>query len=54
MSASRRGLLVDDLVPLIHRMEDLTAANDSLHLSQLITIEYGCFFFCASMSDSLL
>ena len=44
MSASRNGLLMDDLVPRMHMMDDRTAANDSLHLSQLITTGYG--FFC--------
>ena len=37
MSASRNGLLMDDLVPRMHMMDDRTAANDSLHISQLIT-----------------
>ena len=41
ISASRSGLLKDDLVPRMHMMDDRTAAKDSLHLSQLITTEYG-------------
>ena len=40
MSASRNDLLMDDLVPPMHMMYDRTAANDSLHLSQLITTGY--------------
>ncbi len=28
----------DDLVPRMYKIEDWTAAKDSLHLSQLITI----------------
>ena len=54
MSASRNGLLMDDLVPWMHMMDDRTAANDSLHLSQLITTGYGFCCFRASMSASLL
>ena len=54
MSASRNGLLEDDLVPRMHMMDDRTAANDSLHLSQLITSGYGFCCFRASMSASLL
>ena len=36
MSASRSGLLMNDLVPRMHMMDDRTTAKDSLHLSQLI------------------
>ena len=54
MSASRRGLLLDDLAPQMHMMDDLTAAKDSLHLSQLITTLYGFCPFQASISASLL
>ena len=54
MSASCRGRWLDDLVPRMHNTEDLTAANDSLHLSQLITTEYGLFSFRASMPANLL
>ena len=54
ISASRSGLLKDDLVPRMHMMDDRTAAMDSLHLSQLIITEYGVRCFRASMSASLL
>ena len=43
-----RGLLLDDFVPRMHMMDDLTAAKDSLHLSQLITTLYGFCSFQAS------
>ena len=54
ISASRSGLLKDNLVPRMHMMDDRTAAKDSLHLSQLITTGYGFCCFWASMSASLL
>ena len=54
MSASRRGLLLDDLVPRINMMDDLTAAKDSLNLNQLITTPYGFCFFQASISVTAL
>jgi len=41
MSSSHPGLCTDDLVPLMHRIADRTAANNSLHLGQLITTEYS-------------
>ena len=54
MSASRNGLLMDDLVPRMHMMDDRTAANDSLHLSQLITTGYGfCCFRAGGLSQHL-
>ena len=37
ISASLSGLLLEDLVPWMHVMDDQTAARDSLHLSQLMT-----------------
>ena len=43
ISASLSGLLLEDLVPRMHMMDDRTAAKDSLHLSQLMTTGYG---FC--------
>ena len=39
LSLSVRGLLLDDLVPLMHIRDDLIAAKDSLHLIQLMIIE---------------
>ena len=50
ISASLTGLFIDDLVPRIHMMADLTAAKDSLHLNQLMTVAYGfcCFQACIS------
>ena len=49
ISASLSGLLLEDLVPLMHVMDDRTAEKDSLHLSQ-----YGFCCFEASISASLL
>lgn len=54
MSASARGRPVDDLVPGMQRTDDLTAAKESLHLSQAITTEYGFLSLTASISASLL
>ena len=55
MSASRNGLLMDDRVPRMHMMDDRTAANDSLHLSQLITTGYGfcCFWASSERRDTV-
>ena len=37
ISASLSGLLLEDLVPRMHIMDNRTAAKDSLHLSQMMT-----------------
>ena len=52
--ASLSGLLLEDLVPRMHMMDDRTAAKDSLHLSQLMTTGYGFCCFKVSISASLL
>ena len=44
MSASRIGCFCDDRVPRMHMIDDCNAANDNLHLSQLIVTEYGSCF----------
>ena len=54
ISASLSGLLLEDLVPRMHMMDDRTAAKDSLHLSQLMTTGYSFCCFKASISASLL
>ena len=41
MSASHIGRFYDDRVPRMHMIDDCNAANDNLHLSQLIVTEYG-------------
>ena len=42
-SAFLNSIFFDDLVPRMHMMDALLAAKDSLHLSQLIIMEYD---FC--------
>ena len=54
ISASLSGLLLEDLVPRMHVMDDRTAAKDSLHLRQLMTAGYGFCCFEASISVRLL
>ena len=54
ISASLSGLLLKDLVPRMHVMDDRMAAKDSLHLSQLMTTGYCFCCFEASISASLL
>ena len=48
------GLLMEDLLPRMQRIEALTQANERRHLSQPMTVVYDCCFFCESMSASRL
>ena len=56
MSGTRIGQWREDLLPRTHIMAERRVANDSRHLSQPITVEYGfcCFSSTAAASPNSL